>query len=188
MKNITISLLLVLLVSCAIYGGHRLPDIRDQAQLLQDLDAVDVVVVAELLEAQVAGNFPIAEEGADVKKEVAIEKRVYTRGEIELRGIVRRFLKGRCLSNLLYSTSNLISFNIPTSHLVSDRDDTVLEVPASNIPNLKIGGKYVIMIDPINASDLYFTAIWPVGSPEAVFVEEQLKREEESKQPSEATP
>jgi len=182
MKRINIGLFLVFLAGCTMPGRNRSFDAPSRVQIVQDLNAVDVVAIAELMEAQVAGNFPIAENGADVKAEVAIEKRVYTRGEIELRGVVRKFLKGRCLSNLIDgSTSHIISFNIPTSHLVSGRDDTVLKVPASNIPDLKIGEKYVIMLDPVNSSNLYFTSIWPVGSPEAVFIEDQLKRGKASK-------
>lgn len=179
----------VLLTGCrALQTGQCLSD-ELRSQIAQDMDAVNSIAIVRLDEAQVTGNWPIIAKGAKIKIEVALDKRVYTRGELWLRGNVVRFLKGHLdadrinmdsesvhmeKGSYLQSSANHVSFDIATTDLVADRHDEVLEIPASNIPDLTIGETYVVMFNPRNSAKLYYTCIWPVNSLEARFIEDRL--------------
>ena len=106
-------------------------------QITDDIKTVGLIAIVRLSEAEIDGNFPITAEGARVKEEVDIKKKVYTRYDLKLRGEIIRILKG-------VTSKNELEFNILMENLIADRNHFALDDPASNIPELIIGKKYVV--------------------------------------------
>lgn len=129
------------------------------------------ILVVQLTAAQVAGNFPIDKQGVHVKHAVAIEKRVYTRADLELRGHNEHIIRGS-------GAKTLITFNIGMGYLLAFPGPTgmAIEPPASNIPDLVIGNKYLIMKSKKSSGNLLFDCIFAADSVEARSVFSQLKK------------
>jgi len=169
MKKAFILTIILILNGCYSYDyGEGLSE-TIRLQIINDVDTVKLLAVVELTEAEVAGDFPVNSRGAKIKTELVMDKRVYTRGELCLRGTVIKCLKG-------HSSTSQVSFNIATPYMVLDRNNEILNVPCSNIPDLTIGKKYTVMFAPDDPSKMYYTCIWTVDSPEAQFIERYLNK------------
>ena len=137
---------------CMATGGLHL----QSAQTKQDWAECELVAIVRLSEGRILGNFPMRDNGIDVKEWACLPARTLSRAELGLSGVIVRCLKGHAEGE--------VTFNIQMSNLTADRDGNVFDKPGENIPPLIIGKEYLIMKRRVDMDGLHFACIWPANS------------------------
>ena len=147
-----------------------------------DINQVEIVLIVQLEEGKVEGNWGIRKKGADIKDEVTLTKRVYTRYDLKLRGKLIKKLKGE--PNLVHDkeraailnngqvgiidTGPEVEFNILMEYIGQCRNGVVIDgEPGDDLAILIVGRKYIVFIEKREHRHIYSKNIWPIDSEEA---------------------
>ena len=128
-------LILLILAGCS---AKPIPPIKHSVPK-KEIQQAKTIVIIQLLEGSVQGIFPLKKRGLEIKKEINLSARAHNRAYLHLKGKIIDSLKGVRTGN--------INFKIFMGNLIADRNGHVLAVEGSNIPDLIIGEKYLILLD-----------------------------------------
>jgi len=189
MKSINILIAIIFLtplLSIASESGCECSD--SKISIEQDINHSEIIAIVQLEEGKVEGNWGIRKKNAEIKKEVVLTKRRYTRYDLQLRGKLIKKLKGEPQliqekdRGIINDNGEVVSlnigpeivFNILMKNIGVCRNGVVFDgEQGDDLPDLIVGHQYVVLIEKKEYNHIYYKNIWPIDSEEAKKIIEQ---------------